>query len=113
MLGPRPPHVVDSGSALVCRANDHQILLTAMNADARAFLLGQAIKWAISVKGLRSPTATLDDAAVADVYGENVLAWEVMVTSTDLSSPVTVEVAIDPDGYVGVGLLSNPRGPNY
>ena len=83
-----------------------------MNDDLRTFLIDQAIKWAISVKGLRSPAATIEDAAVAEVYGENVLAWEVIVTSTDLSSPLTVEVAIDPDGYVGVGLLSNPRDPN-
>ncbi len=81
-----------------------------MNSDLKGFLVDQAIKWAVSIRHLKDPTATIDDGAVAEVYGENVLAWEVVVKSSDLPEPITVEVAIDPDGYIGVGLLSNPRG---
>jgi len=80
-----------------------------MNPDLKAFLLDQAIKWAGSVRGMRRPTATIDGDATAEVYGENVLAWEVLVSSIEIERPITVEVAIDPDGYVGVGLLDNPR----
>ncbi len=47
--------------------------------------------------------------APADVYGDNVLAWHAHVFSADLDGLLSVELAIDRDGYVSVTRLEPPE----
>ncbi len=81
-----------------------------MDAALKLLLIEKAVTWAQKQLGTRDVIVVMDENTPADVYGENVLAWYLELLIKDRPGAISVEVEIDPDGYVSVAELKT-EGP--